>query len=107
MEQRGETVDSLTEDLDEKMNSDEKRDLTAKRAESAKAIEKSPKYNEARHRAKCKPAKTYNVGEYVVIRNVDTVVGTNKKLIPRYRGLYVVHRILGNDRYVVRDVENC
>lgn len=43
----------------------------------------------------------------MVIRNVDTVIGTNKKLIPRYRGPYEVHKVLGNDRYVIRDIENC
>lgn len=47
------------------------------------------------------------MNEYVVIRNVDTVIGTNKKLIPRYRGPYVVHKSLGHDRYVVKDVNGC
>lgn len=47
--------------------------------------------------------KTYTVGDYVVVRNVDTTVGSNKKLIPQYKGPYVVHKILGNDRYVIRD----
>lgn len=37
---------------------------------------------------------------------MDTVVGTNKKLVPKYRGPYVIIKKLGNDRYVVEDVDN-
>ena len=50
--------------------------------------------------------RIYVEGDYVVIRNVDTTIGTNKKLIPRFKGPYVVHRVLPHDRYVVRDIEN-
>lgn len=53
------------------------------------------------------PAKKYKVGDYVVILNVDTKVGRNKKFIPKYRGPYVVCKELGHDRYVIRDIENC
>lgn len=51
--------------------------------------------------------KTYAVGDFVVVRNVDTTVGSNKKFVPRYKGPYVIYKILGNDRYVVRDINNC
>lgn len=54
-----------------------------------------------------RPAKTFQLGEYVVIRNVDTQIGTNKKLIPTYSGPYRIHKVLIHDRYVVRNVENC
>ena len=43
----------------------------------------------------------------IVIKNVDTTVGKNKKLIPKYKGPYVIRKQLGHDRYVVSDVENC
>lgn len=43
----------------------------------------------------------------MVIRNVDTTIGTNKKLIPKFKGPYVVHKTLPNDRYIVTDIENC
>lgn len=39
--------------------------------------------------------------------NVDVTVGTNKKLIPRFRGPYVVYKVLDNDRYAIKDIPNC
>lgn len=48
----------------------------------------------------------YSEGEFVVIRNVDNTVGTNKKLIPKFKGPYRIHKVLPNDRYVIRDIEN-
>lgn len=32
-------------------------------------------------------------------------MGQNKKLIPKFRGPYVVHKVLPNDLYVVRDID--
>lgn len=43
----------------------------------------------------------------MVIKNTDTSAGANKTLIQRYRGPYVVHKCLPNDRYVIRDIEGC
>ena len=42
-----------------------------------------------------------------MIRNVDTTIAVNKKFVPKYRGPYVIHRVLQNDRYIIRDVDNC
>lgn len=33
--------------------------------------------------------------------------GTNKKFVPKFRGPYLIHKTLPNDRYVIRDIENC
>lgn len=54
-----------------------------------------------------KKAPEFSEKDYVVVRNVDTTVGSNKKLIQRFRGPYIIHRKLPNDRYVVRDIEGC
>lgn len=64
-------------------------------------------YNQMYHERGHRPAKEFEVGDLVVIKNVDTTVGKNKKLIPKYRGPFVVRKQLGHDRYVVTDVENC
>ena len=40
-----------------------------------------------------------------MIVNNDFSAGTNKKLIPKYRGPYIIKAILDNDRYVVGDIE--
>lgn len=34
-------------------------------------------------------------------------MGTNKKLIAKYRCPFRIHRVLPNDRYVIRDIETC
>lgn len=107
VEQRSEFIDELTEYLDAEKVTNNRRDLEKMRAESLELIERSQKYSMNRVNQLNRPAKQYEVGDYVVIRNVDTVKGTNKKLIPRYRGPYVVHKLLGHDRYVIRDLENC
>lgn len=41
-----------------------------------------------------------------MIKNIDVSAGINKKLIPKFRGPYEVEKILGNDRYLITDVEN-
>lgn len=43
-----------------------------------------------------------------MIRNVevDTTIGTNKKFVPIFKGPYRIYKVLPNDRYVIRDIEN-
>lgn len=82
--QRGEQVDELTEYL-EAENTDDVN-LQHIRNESSRAIDHSQTYAADRAKKMFKPAKKYDVGNFVVIRNVDTVIGSNKKLIPKYRG---------------------
>lgn len=107
VEQRGEAVERLTEYLTEKNVEEGERELGEIREQAAVAINVSQKYASKRATERNRPPKTYEVGDYVMIRNVDTTVGANKKFIPQYRGPYVIHKVLGHDRYVVRDVENC
>lgn len=107
VEQRGEIVEQLTEYLNEKCTDETTRDLVKVRGKAAKAIDLSQKYAAGRAAQKNRSPKTYEVGDYIMIRNVDTTIGSSKKFIPQYRGPYVIHKILGHDRYVVRDVENC
>lgn len=100
--QRGQVIDELTEYLEDKV--DKVLDLSEIRSEASKAIDRSQGYSTNRAQLRNKPAKTYEIGDFVVIMNVDTTVGKNKKLNPKYRGPYVK---LGHNRYVIRDVENC
>lgn len=39
-----------------------------------------------------------------MVANVDTTPGVSKKLIPKYRGPYVIKKVLPNDRYIVTDI---
>lgn len=104
--QRGPNVDWLSEYLNESGVNVE-RDLNEIRKIADEAIQVAQKKSEEYHAGKNLPAKEFKVGEYVVIRNVDTTIGTNKKLNPKFRGPYVIGKVLPNDRYVVKDIENC
>lgn len=104
--QKGPNVDYLTEYLDDLDINSPVRNLKSMREIASANIRKSQSYSQNWTEEHCTPAKIYSVGDFVVIRNVDTSVG-NKKLIPKFRGPYIVHKTLVNDRYVIRDIENC
>lgn len=105
--QRGPEIDHLAEYLDQVELNPIQRDLPSLRQTASDAIQVSQDYNLQQFERNHQPARTYETGDFVVIRNVDTTVGSNKKLIPRYRGPYVVHKVLPNDRYVIRDISGC
>lgn len=105
--QRGPEVDTLTEYLDDLIEPSANRDIQTIRLDAVKNIERSQARNELQYLKRSVPPRQYDEGEFVVIRNVDTTIRKNKKLIPKYRGPYKIHRVLPNDRYVIRDVDNC
>lgn len=107
VDQRGREVDVLTEHLEEKCSVDDSPDLIALRSEASENLIKSQQRNLNWHIKNRRPHAQFKEGDYVLIRNVDTTVGTNKKFIPKFRGPYQVHKVLPNDRYVIRDIENC
>lgn len=106
VEQRGETVDELTEYLQD-VYGDTNRELDSIRERASQTIEKSQSYNLKYFNEHHKQPKTFSVGDLVVLKNVDTGAGVNKKLIPKYRGPYIIQKQLGNDRYEITDAENC
>lgn len=105
-EQRGEIIDELTEHLRES-HGNVTEDLNDIRQRAKLAIERSQLKNQEYHKEKYTDAIKFKVGDLVVIKHVDTTVGKNKKFNIKYRGPYCVQKYLGNDRYVVADVENC
>lgn len=105
VEQRGNSVDELTEYLHD-MYSEETNNLSEIRSQAENEIQRSQLHNQKNFLRNHKPAKEYNVGDIVVVKNVDNTVGKNKKLIPKYKGPYVIRKQLGHDRYVITDVEN-
>ena len=105
--QRGREVDSLSEYLEDRSSSECIRDLTGLREAASRQIEYTQAKNSDLYDKAHPLPKTFSEGEYVVIRNVDTTIGTNKKFTPKYRGPYRIHKVLPNDRYVIRDIENC
>lgn len=55
-----------------------------------------------RHRT---PTK-YDENDLVLIENLPPATGESRKLEPRYKGPYVVKRVLDRDRYVVADLDD-
>lgn len=101
--QRGQIFDSLRDFLES--NNDPDRNLVLIREEASKNILKTQEYTKNWYDKRHKASHKYKVGDYVMVVNTDVSAGTNKKLIPKYRGPYVVKTVLDNDRYVVSDIE--
>lgn len=61
------------------------------------------KQHYGRHR---KGLKQYKVGHIVLIKKKEIVkVGTSRKLVPPFKGPFIVKEVLPNDRFIVRDME--
>jgi len=80
-------------------------DLNEVRTIAAECIEKAQEGNTAQYNSKRKTPTVYRENDYVMITNVDVTIGHNKKLIPKFRGPYVVRKVLNHDRYVVGDID--
>lgn len=76
-------------------------EIRKKASDQIKEIQRVNKDNYDKHH---KTPLKYNVGDCVMVANVDTTIGVNKKLVPRYRGPYIIKAILPNGRYVVNDI---
>lgn len=85
--------------------STEERDLASLRESASKRIVESQEENERYYNLRRKAATRYNKNDYVMIRNIDTSVGSNKKLISKYKGPYIVKEVLDMDRYIISDVD--
>lgn len=107
VDQRGGVIDELTEFLQDKQPNESDYELDELRAEALAGIAKSQERNAKYFASRNKPPKVYSEGDFVVIKHVDTSVGTNKKFDEKYRGPYVVYKVLPHDRYVIRDIEGC
>ncbi|XP_015440400.1 PREDICTED: uncharacterized protein LOC107195130 [Dufourea novaeangliae] len=101
--QSGELNDHVRLMLESQNDND--RDFGSIRNNAAKCIEKQQLENKNSYDEKRKAASAYKEGDYVMIRNYDTTAGVNKKLLPKYKGSYVVQKVLRFDRYIVSDVD--
>ncbi|XP_043263516.1 uncharacterized protein LOC122403828 [Colletes gigas] len=62
-------------------------------------------YNKSVFDKKHKKPYVYKLGDYVMIKNVVTTPGINQKLLPKYKGPYVIDKVLRMDRYLIKDIE--
>ncbi|CAD7079666.1 unnamed protein product [Hermetia illucens] len=88
---------------DEANDSQESIDIRRERA--TKAIEaEQAKWKQRFDKQRKKPSQ-YQEGDLVVVTNVAPSTGFSRKLEPRYRGPYIISKVLRFDRYVVEDIE--
>lgn len=83
----------------------EQCNLSLIREEAAEAIRKSQGYNKMYFDKKHKTTTHFQEGDLVMIPNHDVTVGVNKKLLPKFKGPYIIKKALPNDRYLLSDVE--
>lgn len=77
---------------------EEKRNQAAINIENERA--KWKKRFDQRHQQ----PKVYAEQDLVVIENEPASTGDSRKLEPKFRGPYIVRKVLGNDRYLLEDI---
>ncbi|XP_062538327.1 uncharacterized protein LOC134206613 [Armigeres subalbatus] len=89
-------VDVLNENFD--------RDLPALRDAASRNIRKLQEYNKNQYDMRSKVNTQYREGDLVSIRTVKQV-GERSKLNPKFKGPYVVKKVLDRNRYVIADID--
>lgn len=87
------------------LHTESERNLNQLRTDASASIEKTQEYNRTYYNDKHKLPVKYEVGDFVMIKNVDVTPGIQKKLLPKFKGPYEVKKRLDNDRYLVGDIE--
>lgn len=106
LEQRGPCTDNLKDFL--KITTDyPTRDLDTIRDQAATRIRLSQQRQKLDYDRRHKAPKEYKEGDLIMIRNFDSTPGSNKKLLPQFRGPYKISKILRNNRYIVTDPPGC
>ncbi|KAJ8909652.1 hypothetical protein NQ315_002917 [Exocentrus adspersus] len=101
--QRGHVADNIRLIL-EQLEGEETKEIESIRDKASQKIEIAQAGNKVYYDKSRKKPTVYKEGDYVMVANVDTTSGVNKKLIPKFRGPYVIKTVLPNDRYVVNDI---
>jgi len=74
------------------------------RQDASNHIDKVHQQNKTYYDSKRKLPTNYSEGDLVLINNYDVTPGINKKLIPKFKGPYIIKKKLPNDRFVVTDI---
>lgn len=61
-------------------------------------------YNKCRYDKCHKKPTRYNEGDFVLIKVLQHKPGTSQKLAPKFKGLYLIKRVLRKNRFVVTDI---
>jgi len=94
---------NLTKQLSE-IDSDLDKDRAKARDQAEAATDLVRNYNKCYHDARMRKPSVYSQGDYVLIRDSRNKPGESSKIKTPYKGPYVVSKVLGNNRYVIRDI---
>ncbi|CAK9814872.1 Transposon Tf2-9 polyprotein [Anthophora quadrimaculata] len=104
IDQRGQVNDEIKEYVNN-VNSGSDRNMTEIRSKASEKMIASQEYNKKYFDSRHKKPHEYKVGDYVMLRNFDNTRGVSRKLMPQFKGPYVILKELRNDRYVVGDID--
>lgn len=76
----------------------------ASRDLAVESTKKIKEYNKIYYDVKHKKPSQYKKGDYVLIRDSVVKLGEHKQLKPKYKGSYMVSKILNKNRYVIQDI---
>lgn len=84
------------------------KDLEQERSElrdTAKLMNRAVQdYNKRKYDKRHKKPTKYKEGDFVLIRVLQHKPGTNQKLAPKFKGPYLIKRVLKKNRFVVTDI---
>ncbi|XP_062707754.1 uncharacterized protein LOC109406092 isoform X1 [Aedes albopictus] len=104
VKQRRRIDHDLTQYLLELNDEPEKQELNSLRDEAAEHNQRQQNYNKRMYDRHCKKNTGYSEGDLVMLRRVN-VPGERNKLKPKFRGPYIVKKVLDKNRYVVGDLD--
>lgn len=80
-------------------------DLVKERDIAAEKIKVAQQQQKHHYDKKRKKSQRYKEGDLVLVEKQETAPNTSRKLLAPFIGPFVVKRVLGNDRYTVRDIQ--
>jgi len=92
----------LNDITESELNFEQNQDIARQLA--LETTNKVKEYNKLYYDRKHKKPFQYNSGDYVLIRDSTLKTGESNKLKPRYKGPYMIIKILNKNRYVVQDI---
>lgn len=78
--------------------------INEKRIMAAENIKSERERWKKRFDSKHSNPKLYVEGDLILIQNEPPATGESRKLEPKYKGPYIIARVLGNDRYLIEDI---